>query len=85
MFPIIDRDWVRALLATDIAFASDVTIGDDPDHDGGAAWCFDLEGTKKGTKPDRAANRRRRRVRAGRPPSRTDPAIWGMLAARTEL
>jgi hypothetical protein len=26
MFLIIDRDWVRALLATVIAFASDVTI-----------------------------------------------------------
>src|SRR5262249_24632127 len=26
MFPIIDRDWVRTLLATAIAFASDVTI-----------------------------------------------------------
>jgi hypothetical protein len=26
MFPIIDRDWVRALLATEIAFASDATI-----------------------------------------------------------
>jgi hypothetical protein len=29
MFPIIDRDWVRALLATEIAFAGDVTIVDD--------------------------------------------------------
>src|SRR5262249_49254324 len=42
MFPIIDRDWARALLATEIAFASDVNhpaLASDPaqDRQGGRA------------------------------------------------